>query len=71
MAANRASDSCRGQGRTDARDARVIADQTRMRRDLPPIRPDDDATVQLRLLTDPAPTWLPNAPAPSTGCCRC
>ncbi|MGW1810118.1 IS110 family transposase [Streptomyces sp. NPDC002078] len=52
IAVNRASDSYRGQGKTDARDARVIADQARMRRDLQPIRPDDDATVELRLLTD-------------------
>ncbi|MEU6071215.1 IS110 family transposase [Streptomyces sp. NPDC047082] len=52
IAVNRASDSYRGQGKTDARDARVIADQARMRRDLQPIRPDNDATVELRLLTD-------------------
>ncbi|MFB7929653.1 IS110 family transposase [Streptomyces sp. NPDC056039] len=49
---NRASDGYRGQGKTDARDARVIADQARMRRDLQPIRPDDDAIVELRLLTE-------------------
>jgi hypothetical protein len=41
VAVNRASDSYRGQGKTDARDARVIADQARMRRDLQPIRPDE------------------------------
>ncbi|WP_439679290.1 IS110 family transposase [Embleya sp. MST-111070] len=52
VAVNRASDSYRGQGKTDARDAHVIADQARMRRDLRPIRPDDDATVELRLLTE-------------------
>ncbi len=52
IAVNRASDSYRGQAKTDARDARVIADQARMRRDLQPIRPDEDATVELRLLTD-------------------
>ncbi|MFD7438681.1 IS110 family transposase [Streptomyces sp. NPDC059861] len=52
VAVNRASDGYRGQGKTDARDARVIADQARMRRDLQPIRPDDDATVELRLLTE-------------------
>lgn len=52
IAVNRASDSYRGQGKTDARDARVIADQARMRRDLQPIRPDDDAIVELRLLTE-------------------
>lgn len=49
---NRASDAYRGEGKTDARDALVIADQARMRRDLQPVRPGDDATVELRLLTD-------------------
>ncbi|MDF4249198.1 IS110 family transposase [Streptomyces sp. WMMB303] len=52
VAVNRATDSYRGQGKTDARDARVIADQARMRRDLLPIRLDDEAVVELRLLTD-------------------
>ncbi|WP_385625202.1 IS110 family transposase (plasmid) [Streptomyces sp. P8-A8] len=52
IAVNRATDSYRGQGKTDARDARVIADQARMRRDLQPIRPGDEATLELRLLTD-------------------
>src|SRR5206468_680105 len=31
----------RGEGKTDARDAAVIADQARMRRDLAPLRPGD------------------------------
>ncbi|MGW0885888.1 IS110 family transposase [Streptomyces sp. NPDC002671] len=52
IAVNRATDSYRGQGKTDARDAKVIADQARMRRDLQHIRPDDEATIELRLLTD-------------------
>lgn len=52
IAVNRASASYRGQGKTDARDARVIADQARMRRDLQRIRPDDDAIIELRLLTE-------------------
>ncbi|MFE1409182.1 IS110 family transposase [Streptomyces sp. NPDC058770] len=52
IAVNRATDSYRGQGKTDARDARVIADQARMRRDLQPVRPGDEATIELRLLTD-------------------
>jgi transposase len=52
IAVNRASDGYRGVGKTDARDARVIADQARMRRDLQPIRPGDDASVELRLLTE-------------------
>lgn len=48
---NRATDAYRGEGKTDARDARVIADQARMRRDLQPLRPDDEVTIELRLLT--------------------
>jgi hypothetical protein len=36
---NRASDGYRGEGKTDARDALVIADQARIRRDLRPMRP--------------------------------
>ncbi|MFG3227274.1 IS110 family transposase [Kitasatospora sp. NPDC048194] len=48
---NRASDGYRGEGKTDARDAFVIADQARMRRDLQPIRPGDEAAIELRLLT--------------------
>jgi hypothetical protein len=38
-AVNIAAASYRGEGKTDARDARVIADQARMRHDLPELRP--------------------------------
>lgn len=48
---NRASSGYRGQGKTDARDALVIADQARMRRDLNPLRPSDDGTAELKLFT--------------------
>ncbi|MFF9778587.1 IS110 family transposase [Streptomyces sp. NPDC013978] len=48
---NRASDGYRGEGKTDARDAYVIADQARMRRDLRPIHPGDEDTIELKLLT--------------------
>ncbi|WP_251021249.1 IS110 family transposase [Streptomyces sp. ISL-98] len=48
---NRASDGYRGEGKTDARDAYVIADQARMRRDLRAIRPGDEAAIELKLLT--------------------
>lgn len=47
---NRASDGYRGQGKTDARDAAVIADQARMRRGLTPLRVDDELVVELRML---------------------
>ena len=41
----------RGDGKTDAKDAAVIANQARMRRDLQPLRPGDEIAVDLRLLT--------------------
>ena len=50
-AVNRASGAYRGEGKTDARDAAVIADQVRMRRDLQPLRPGDELTAELKLLT--------------------
>lgn len=50
-AVNRAAGSYRGEGKTDARDAAVIADQARMRRDLQPLRPGDELTAELKLLT--------------------
>ncbi|WP_331755895.1 IS110 family transposase [Streptomyces sp. NBC_01643] len=50
-AVNRATDGYRGEGKTDARDALVIADQARVRRDLKPMRPSDEATIELKLLT--------------------
>lgn len=41
-----------GEGKTDAKDARVIADQSRMRgQDLPVLHPDDDPVTDLRMLT--------------------
>ncbi len=52
LAVNRASAGYRGMGKTDAKDAVVIADQARMRRDLAAIRPDDEHAVELRILTD-------------------
>lgn len=48
---NRASDEYRGEGKTDARDALVIADQARIRRDFRPMRPTDEATIELKVLT--------------------
>jgi transposase len=49
--AHRAAGSYRGEGKTDAKDAAIIADQARMRRDLQPLRVGDDIAVQLRILT--------------------
>lgn len=41
----------RGDGKTDAKDAAIIADQARIRRDLQPMRVDDEIAVQLGILT--------------------
>lgn len=46
-----ASGSYRGEGKTDAKDAAIIADQARMRRDLQPLWAGDDIAVELRILT--------------------
>ena len=48
---NRAAGGYRGEGKTDARDAAIIADQARMRRDLQPLRPGDEITTELKILT--------------------
>lgn len=41
----------RGDGKTDAKDARIIADQARMRTDLQPVRDGDQISIDLKLLT--------------------
>ncbi|MFE3109232.1 IS110 family transposase [Kitasatospora indigofera] len=46
-----ASGSYRGDGKTDAKDAFVIADQARMRRDLQPLQQWDEIASDLRILT--------------------
>ena len=46
-----ASATYRGDGKTDAKDAAIIADQARMRRDLQPVRNGDQISVDLQLLT--------------------
>jgi transposase len=38
-------------GKTDAKDARIIADQARMRADLQPVRSGDQISAELRMLT--------------------
>ncbi|EFF90868.1 transposase, undefined [Streptomyces sp. e14] len=43
LAVHRASATYRGEGKTDAKDAFVIADQARIRRDLGLLRPEDEA----------------------------
>jgi transposase len=46
-----ASKIYRGEGKTDAKDAAVIADQARMRNDLQPLRAGDEISTGLRILT--------------------
>ncbi len=46
-----ASGTYRGDGKTDAKDAAIIADQARMRRDLQPLRIGDETATELRILT--------------------
>ncbi|WP_406358553.1 IS110 family transposase [Streptomyces sp. NBC_00658] len=50
-AIHRASESYRGEGKTDAKDAAVIADQVRIRRDLHPLRTGDETVTDLKILT--------------------
>jgi transposase len=50
-AIHRASESYRGEGKTDAKDAAVIADQVRIRRDLNLLRADDETVTDLKILT--------------------
>ncbi|MEV4253200.1 IS110 family transposase [Spirillospora sp. NPDC049652] len=47
---NRVSESYRGEGKTDAKDAAIIADQARMRRGMTPLQADDELIVELQML---------------------
>jgi len=46
-----AAGSYRGDSKTDAKDAAIIADQARMRRDLHPVRAGDEISIELAILT--------------------
>ena len=50
LTVDRARDTYRGESKTDARDARVIADQARMRPDLSELEPGEEEIVELQLL---------------------
>jgi len=50
LSVDRARDTYRGESKTDARDARVIADQARMRPDLGELRPGKQELSELQLL---------------------
>jgi hypothetical protein len=51
VAVNRLSGAYPGEGKTDAKDAAIIADQARMRRDLRELQLDDEMIAELRMLT--------------------
>jgi transposase len=50
LTVDRARDAYRGESKTDERDARLIADQSRMRGDFSELAPEEGALVELRLL---------------------
>jgi transposase len=50
LTVDRARDAYRGESKTDARDARVIADQARMRPDLGKLKPGEQEIAELQLL---------------------
>jgi transposase len=50
LAVDRARDAYRGESKTDARDARIIADQARMRSDFGELRAGEEEISELRLL---------------------
>ncbi|MCJ1697903.1 IS110 family transposase [Rathayibacter caricis] len=50
-AVHHASKAYRGDGKSDAKDAAIIADQARIRRDLQIREPDDETSIELRVLT--------------------
>lgn len=51
IAVDRSRDGYRGESKTDARDARLIAEAARMRHDLSELRPSDDMLAELQALT--------------------
>lgn len=50
LAVDRARDAYRGESKTDERDARLIADQARMRSDFSELAPEEGALAELQLL---------------------
>jgi transposase len=50
VAVDRARDAHRGESKTDARDARLIAELARTRRDLAALEPDEELLAELKLL---------------------
>ena len=50
LTVDRARDAYRGESKTDARDARIIADQSLMRSDLSELKPGEEEIAELQLL---------------------
>jgi transposase len=50
LSVERARDAYRGESKTDARDAHLIADQARMRPDLSELKPGEQEIAELQLL---------------------
>ncbi len=66
---NRAAEGYRGDGKTDAKDAAIIADQVRIRRDLSHLRQVSTLVTGLRVFTaGTAGTSAMTARGCSTGC---
>lgn len=60
-----------GEAKTDAKDAKIIAEIARTRNDFAVIDVPDSAITNLRNSPATAGTLLPTESAPSTGCGRC
>jgi Transposase len=63
-----AATTYRGDGKTDAKDARITADQARMPTDLQLVRGADQISADLRLLTDRPTDLVTTGSGPPTGC---
>jgi hypothetical protein len=76
LTVDRARDAYRGESKTDARDARVIADQARMRPDLGELKPGEKEFAELQLLLARrrdllSPTRAESSPASERRFYRC
>ena len=68
LAVDRVRDGFRGETKTDRREALVIAEQARMRRDLKPLEPADELLSELRLLlSHRRDLWWPTRAGRSSG----
>jgi transposase len=68
---NTMTHALRGEGKTDAKDARVIAETARLRNDLSNVVLPDELVVELTQLTGYRADLWPTECAASIGCARC